>query len=173
MSNLRVIAIDWSGRKGRDQRKAIWQAEAIDGEVVALHEGRTRDEVVADLIEGARRERLVVGFDFAFSLPAWYLTARQYGSAADLWAAVAEQRPAMSQLGLAGWLERPEPPFWTTVFGFRVDDIEAASAELEAAGFEILCDIHRIPELHYAFFHFRGPDGRVYGINEQKEPVGA
>ena len=53
------------------------------------------------------------------------------------------------------------------VFGFRVDDIEAASAELQAAGFEVLCDINRIPEMNYAFCHFRGPDGRVYGINEQ------
>jgi predicted enzyme related to lactoylglutathione lyase len=54
------------------------------------------------------------------------------------------------------------------VFGFRVDDIEAASAELEAAGMEILCDIVRIPEMSYAYRHFRGADGRVYGINEQK-----
>jgi hypothetical protein len=55
------------------------------------------------------------------------------------------------------------------VFGFRVDDIEAASAELQAAGFEVLCDVHRIPEMNYAYCHFRGPDGRVYGINEQSE----
>ena len=54
------------------------------------------------------------------------------------------------------------------VFGFRVDDIETASAELQAAGCELLCDIHRIPEMNYAYFHFRGADGRVYGINEQK-----
>ena len=54
------------------------------------------------------------------------------------------------------------------VFGFRVDDIEAAVADLQAAGVELLCDIHRIPEMNYAFCHFRGPDGRVYGINEQK-----
>ena len=43
------------------------------------------------------------------------------------------------------------------VFGFRVDDIEAASAELQTAGFELLCDIHRIPEMNYAFCHFKGP----------------
>ena len=53
------------------------------------------------------------------------------------------------------------------VFGFRVDDIEAAYAELQAAGFELLCEIQRVPEMNYAFCHFRGPDGRVYGINEQ------
>jgi hypothetical protein len=54
------------------------------------------------------------------------------------------------------------------VFGFRIDDIETASAEIKAAGLEVLCDIHRIPEMKYAFCHFRGPDGRVYGINEKK-----
>ena len=29
------------------------------------------------------------------------------------------------------------------VFGFRVDDLEAPAAELQAPGFELLCDIHR------------------------------
>jgi hypothetical protein len=54
------------------------------------------------------------------------------------------------------------------VFGFRVDDIEAAATELQAAGCELLCDIQRVAEMNYAFCHFRGLDGRVYGINEQK-----
>jgi len=53
------------------------------------------------------------------------------------------------------------------VFGFRVDDIETASSELQAAGFEVLCDVQRVPEMNYAFCHFRGPDGRVYGSNER------
>jgi hypothetical protein len=54
------------------------------------------------------------------------------------------------------------------VFGFRVDDMDAATAELQGAGCELLCDVQRIPEMNYAYCHFRGPDGRVYGINEQK-----
>jgi len=54
------------------------------------------------------------------------------------------------------------------VFGFRVDDVEAASAELAAAGWELLGEITRIEGMKYAFRHFKGPDGRVYGINEQK-----
>lgn len=53
-------------------------------------------------------------------------------------------------------------------FGFRVDDIEAASRELEAAGCEMLSDIKRLPETGYAYRHFRGPDGRVYGLNESR-----
>ena len=55
-------------------------------------------------------------------------------------------------------------------FGFRVDDIESASAELEAAGAELLGEITRA-EMNgrpYAFRHFRAPDGRVYGLNELK-----
>src|SRR5262245_27029363 len=54
------------------------------------------------------------------------------------------------------------------VFGFRVDDIDAASAELGAAGCELLGEIVRIENMKYAYRHFRGPDGRVYGINEQR-----
>jgi predicted enzyme related to lactoylglutathione lyase len=54
------------------------------------------------------------------------------------------------------------------VFGFRVDDIEAASDELAAAGCELLGEITRIGEINYAYRDFKGPDGRVYGINEKK-----
>jgi predicted enzyme related to lactoylglutathione lyase len=54
------------------------------------------------------------------------------------------------------------------VFGFRVDDIEAASEELAAAGCELLGEITRIEEMNYAYRDFKGPDGRVYGINERK-----
>jgi hypothetical protein len=53
-------------------------------------------------------------------------------------------------------------------FGFRVDDIEAASAAVEGAGCELLGQITRIEDIAYAYRHFRGPDGRVYGLNEQK-----
>ncbi len=53
-------------------------------------------------------------------------------------------------------------------FGFRVDDVERASAELAAAGAELLGEINRFPDLDYAFRHFRDPDGRVYGLNENE-----
>jgi len=54
------------------------------------------------------------------------------------------------------------------VFGFRVEDIEAASEELAEAGCELLGEITRIEEINYAYRDFKAPDGRVYGINEQK-----
>jgi predicted enzyme related to lactoylglutathione lyase len=55
------------------------------------------------------------------------------------------------------------------VFGFRVEDIEAASEELAEAGCELLGKITRIERINYAYRDFKGPDGRVYGINEQKK----
>ena len=56
-------------------------------------------------------------------------------------------------------------------FGFRVDDIEAASRAVAAAGCELLGQITRVEDLGYSYRHFRGPDGRVYGLNEQKAPA--
>jgi predicted enzyme related to lactoylglutathione lyase len=57
-------------------------------------------------------------------------------------------------------------------FGFRVDDIEAASRAVEVAGGELLGDITRMEDIGYAYRHFRGPDGRVYGLNEQRASAG-
>jgi predicted enzyme related to lactoylglutathione lyase len=53
-------------------------------------------------------------------------------------------------------------------FGFRVDDIEVASRELAAAGCELLGEITRMRRISYAYREFRAPDGRVYGLNEQR-----
>ena len=63
------------------------------------------------------------------------------------------------------------PPFGyngSVAFGFRVDDIGIASEELRKAGCELLGEINRVPEMNYAYRHFKGPDGLVYGLNEQK-----
>ena len=53
-------------------------------------------------------------------------------------------------------------------FGFRVDDVAEAGGQLAAAGAELLGEIARFPEFDYAWRHFRGVDGRIYGINENK-----
>ena len=69
------------------------------------------------------------------------------------------------------YLPQAVPPYGynnAVAFGFRVDDIEAASREVAQAGCELLGQITRVEELGYAYRHFRGPDGRVYGLNEQK-----
>ena len=65
-----------------------------------------------------------------------------------------------------------EPPFGYNddgiAFGLRVDDIEAASSELEAAGPEILSEVNRaeMDGKPYTYRHFRAPNGRVYGLNQ-------
>ncbi len=53
-------------------------------------------------------------------------------------------------------------------FGFRVDDVAEASQQLAAGGAELLGEIARFPEYEYAWRHFRGIDGKIYGINENK-----
>ena len=79
------------------------------------------------------------------------------------------QMPNGSLLEL--YLPTTVPPYGyngNIAFGFRVDDIDQASAEIEAAGGELLGEITRVEEMGYAYRHFRGPDGRVYGLNEQR-----
>jgi len=58
-----------------------------------------------------------------------------------------------------------EHPFLTTgpVPGFRVDDVKAARAEMEAAGVEFL-DAEVQSFKGSSWTHFRGPDGNVYQI---------
>lgn len=101
---MRVIAIDWSGaRKGAEKR--IWLAEAVESRLERLENGRSRDQISDHLISEADRDpRFVVGFDFAFSLPAWFLDERDLRYAQELW--------ALADHEAEGWLARCEPPFW-------------------------------------------------------------
>jgi len=61
--------------------------------------------VVSELIvmAGSSRE-LVVGFDFATSMPAWFLEQRGLRSAHELWSLVASDGE--------DWLRTCDPPFW-------------------------------------------------------------
>jgi hypothetical protein len=99
-----VVAVDWSGR-ATGERRHLWTAEAHDGELFRLDAGRTRGEVIDELVaRAAQPEGLVVGFDFSFSLPEWFLHERGYGDARALWDAAALDGDA--------WLRACEPPFW-------------------------------------------------------------
>src|SRR5205085_11918962 len=113
----RSIGIDWSGIGGADQRKTIFVAE-VKSEALTRPptNGRTRKEVVDWLIaEASDDPRMIVGLDFGFSLPSWYLTSLGITTARELWNRLADERltPRMEQLGLADWLKDPEPPFWS------------------------------------------------------------
>lgn len=101
---MRVIAIDWSGAKAGAERK-IWLAEVAAGKLVRLENGRDRAQMTGHLISLAEKDPdLVVGFDFAFSLPGWFLAERGFASAPEFWAAAAEHAET--------WLQAWVPPFW-------------------------------------------------------------
>ena len=94
----RIVAVDWSGdQSASGQRRKIWSgvwtrsnAGKTMGGRVTLEGGRTRDELTAWLIAlAAETPRLVVGFDFIFSYPAWFLAEHNLISAPDLWRHVA------------------------------------------------------------------------------------
>lgn len=98
----RTIAIDWSGAR-TGARKTIWVAEAVDGGITFLENGRDREQVAAWLND--QSGPLVVGLDFAFSLPAWFLRERGFDTAPDLWRTLAEGAAER-------WLADCPHPFW-------------------------------------------------------------
>jgi hypothetical protein len=102
---VEVVAVDWSGAVTGSSTH-IWLAHVVDGELVALRNGRNRQEVVDDLV--ALRSRapggLVVGLDFSFSFPAWFVRAQSCATVGDLWETVERDGE--------GWLAACDTPFW-------------------------------------------------------------
>jgi catechol 2,3-dioxygenase-like lactoylglutathione lyase family enzyme len=87
------------------------------------------------------------------------------------------ERPGQMVFGLAdgGAVEvfapdEPDHRHFTTgpVAGFLVEDVDAARAELEAAGIELLGAVGRGDAPGEAWQHFRGPDGNVYELTERR-----
>ena len=91
----RVVAIDWSGRvDAAGQRRHIWAGiwtAIADGEgKFTLEAGRTREELMAWLIDMARETpRMVVSVDCCFSFPAWFLAEHGCRTVFDFWRHVA------------------------------------------------------------------------------------
>jgi hypothetical protein len=103
-SITRTMAVDWSGRAS-GASKRIWVAEVAGAELVFLENGRSGAEVAQLLAErAAMDDRLVVGLDFAFSFPAWFLTDHGLKSVRELW--------AVAELHGEEWLKECAPPFW-------------------------------------------------------------
>ena len=92
----RVVGVDWSGDKGPGQRKKIWAgvwtaSSSAKGGTVSLESGRTRVELMEWLVELARETpRMLVGFDFSFGFPAWFMEELGIRSAPEFWRVVAE-----------------------------------------------------------------------------------
>jgi predicted nuclease with RNAse H fold len=116
MKVTRVFAVDWSGRLAGAE-KTIWVAEAWRGRLVALDNGRGRDEVARYFIERARGDpSIAVGLDFAFSMPSWFLHAQRCRTAHQLWERAEREGEA--------WLRACEPPFWGRRGRARPPEIE-------------------------------------------------
>ncbi len=126
---MTVVAVDWSGRR-TGERRHLWLAEADRGALVRLVAGRARAEVIDELVARASdRPGVVVGFDFSFSLPAWFLDACGYERARDLWDAAA--------LDGEQWLQECAPPFWGMPGRRRPDlpgHLRRTEAEVAAVG---------------------------------------
>ena len=123
----RIVAIDWSGRvDAPGQRRHIYAASWTAAEalpptaqkrarehgragVVQLTNGRTRDETATWLIDLSRSTpRMVVGFDFCFSFPEWFVQGEHGCSTGpEFWRLVNEQHGER-------WLApgQTDPRFW-------------------------------------------------------------
>jgi hypothetical protein len=119
----RVVGVDWSGDQGPGQRRKIWAgvwtavagSSSLNEGTVALESGRSRVELMEWLVELAMETpRMVVGFDFSFSYPAWFLREMGIGSAPEFWQVVAEGQGER-------WLHRDceDGRFWGRVGSLR------------------------------------------------------
>jgi hypothetical protein len=101
---LRIVAVDWSGARDGAQRK-IWLAEATGSTLVRLECGRNRIELADHLIALATQDpELIVGLDFAFSFPEWFVRDRGLSSGHELWRAALDHGEE--------WLSTSPFPFW-------------------------------------------------------------
>jgi hypothetical protein len=114
------VGVDWSGADGDPaQRAAIWLAVVRDGVLCELTPRLTRAEAVERVIALAGlHPRTVVGLDFAFSLPRWWLAERGFTSAEEVWRWAAGRAEADRH----GWLRELPEPFWGTRFRLRPAD---------------------------------------------------
>lgn len=115
------IAVDWSGSLS-SARRCMWLAETRATGLARLERGFERDELVEHLIACAEREpRLVVGLDFAFSFPRWFVEHLGARTGREVWEIVARDGER--------WLAECSLPFWGQPFVAR-PEILARNAAL-------------------------------------------
>jgi hypothetical protein len=110
------MAVDWSGAlKGAS--KHIWLAEVVHGQIVRLEDGWTREGLINHLIEQGRNDlNVIVGIDFAFSMPGWFVESRGAKNGPEFWENVATE--GETWLGDCPW------PFWGKHEAKRPKDVE-------------------------------------------------
>jgi hypothetical protein len=123
----RVVAVDWSGDASvAGQRRKIWAGVWTDGQPVRLESGRTRTELLDWLIAmSVETPHMVVGVDFCFSYPAWFVAEHGVRNAPEFWTIVTER----SEHWLAH--ECADARFWGRKGSLRTGKVPA---EFAAAG---------------------------------------
>src|SRR6266545_3195448 len=101
---MKVLAIDWSGARTAWSKK-IWLAQAEHGRLVRL-EGGWSCETLCDHLIGLVKEdaEFVVGLDFAFSAPTWFLQQNGLTEVGQLWDLAVTDGET--------WLGSRSSPFW-------------------------------------------------------------
>jgi hypothetical protein len=118
---VRVAAVDWSGRAS-NERRFIWTAVASRG-VLHLEGDRDRGQVGDYLVGLALADHeLVVGLDFGFSLPLWFLDQERLADGLAVPEATAER-----------WLRDCPPPFWGRRGRRRGGEVQRRKTEREVA----------------------------------------
>ena len=97
---LTVAAIDWSGAR---RPKGIWLAVVHDGRLVESRPITSREAAVEVAL--ALPAPVAVGFDFSFSVPAWFAAELGCETACEVWHRAGTDGDA--------WLA-PTAPFWRT-----------------------------------------------------------
>jgi SAM-dependent methyltransferase len=96
--------VDWSGARAGGGRRS-WLAEVHGDELVVLQNRWSVESLLAWLVARVERDpALVLGLDFAFSFPAWFVTERFAGKVEVAW----EQASASGET----WLRDVASPFW-------------------------------------------------------------
>ncbi len=97
------MAIDWSGAR-RPARK-LWLAEAHGGHLRRVDCLKSREAAAQEVIRFCEQApNAIVGLDFAFSMPAWFLKQRQISAAFEFWELVQAEGER--------WLRECSSPFW-------------------------------------------------------------
>jgi hypothetical protein len=100
---MSAIAVDWSGAKRCSGK--IWIARVSDRQVHRLQPVKSREEAIDWLLRCLQENpQTVVGLDFAFSFPVWFLRERSFKDAFELWDTAARDGEK--------WLQECQPPFW-------------------------------------------------------------
>ncbi|MFY9559255.1 MAG: hypothetical protein WAQ52_03390 [Terriglobales bacterium] len=101
----RVIAIDWSGAR-QGAPKKIWLAEFRGGQPFDVPRNKIDpSEIVKYLVSTcAQHPNTVVGIDFAFSFPSWFIADQRCKTAKEVWGHVERNGER--------WLTECRDPFW-------------------------------------------------------------